>query len=178
MRFQRELLSSFSPFVSLKGIHVRPVCTKGAGTLLASGNVFNLVSSFLAPSNFWGNVTRFVNESLEINGFEVPLYFLWLRTQPRVKVDVRRLSQEAALPPSEGTPCRLADNFLPRGRQRRFLPFSFPSSRLWKLSPMVTHRSAECLLFSPPGCPRASHPPEVPVQAFCAVSCPPRLPRL
>lgn len=81
--------------------------------MLASGNVFNLVSSFLAPSNFWGNVTCFVNESLEINGFTVPLYFLWLRTQPRVKVDVRRLSQEAALLRQRGHRAAWQTTFFP-----------------------------------------------------------------
>lgn len=77
--FQRKLLNLFSPFVSLNVINLCSVWTRGDGTWPVSENVFALVSSFLEPTYFLGNCTCSVNESLQINGFTVPSYFVWLR---------------------------------------------------------------------------------------------------
>lgn len=62
-------------------------------------NIFNLVLEliklllFLELACFLGNFICLANESFKINGFKIPLCFIWLRNYTCMKLNILILSQ-------------------------------------------------------------------------------------
>lgn len=68
--------------------------TRGHGSWPLFENTFNLVVLFLELMYFLGDFTRLVNESFKINGFKIPLCFIWLRKYTCVQWTILVLHRE------------------------------------------------------------------------------------